>query len=128
MKKNAISAHFLKTQLTALRCPVCQTPFVQVADNALICQKGHSFDIAKKGSVFFLKAPVPTEYTTDMLAKRQHVIQAGLFAPVLNRIATLLQGTAVIDAGCGKVVKSKPSLPSTSATTLPLTSPSQRLT
>jgi 23S rRNA (guanine745-N1)-methyltransferase len=102
VKKNAMSAHFLKTQLTALRCPVCQTPFVQVADNTLICQNKHSFDIAKKGSVFFLNAPVPTEYSAEMLVKRQHVIQAGLFTPVLNRIATLLQGSAVIDAGCGE--------------------------
>lgn len=102
MKKNQIAQQYLQTQQHLLRCPVCQGAFQTVAETTLTCDHGHSFDIAKKGSVFFLKAPVKTEYDHDMLVRRQQIIAAGLFDPVLTKIAALLKGNYVIDAGCGE--------------------------
>ncbi|MFD1672483.1 methyltransferase domain-containing protein [Agrilactobacillus yilanensis] len=102
MKKSQVIARYLQTQLNLLKCPICQSDFSSIQGITLTCVHGHSFDISKKGSVFFLNAPVKTEYTTEMLIKRQKIIQAGLFQPVLARISTLLKGDRIIDAGCGE--------------------------
>lgn len=102
MKKNQIAQQYLQKNRGLLKCPICQDEFIEVADCTLTCVNGHSFDIAKKGSVFFLNTPVKTEYDRDMLVERQQIIASGLFDPVLEKIATRLQGSYIIDAGCGE--------------------------
>lgn len=102
MTKKEIMQQYLASQLPQLRCPICHEPFQALQEQALICAHQHSFDISKRGSVFFLNAPVKTEYSTEMLVQRRLIIEAGLFDPVLAEIKTRLKGDVVIDAGCGE--------------------------
>ena len=83
-------------------CPVCSEP-LSITDTSLICSQNHRFDLAKKGTVNFLNAPVATEYTETMLAARRRVLQAGFFDQFLNAIADKLTATdRVLDIGCGE--------------------------
>ncbi|MCD2257269.1 methyltransferase domain-containing protein [Agrilactobacillus fermenti] len=102
MKKNIMAHQFIQRHLAQLRCPFCEQPFTTVEAATLKCPNQHSFNISKKGSLFFLRAPVTTEYDTDMLQHRRTVIHHGLFAPVIEQLSQQLYGQMVIDAGCGE--------------------------
>jgi 23S rRNA (guanine745-N1)-methyltransferase len=83
-------------------CPVCGGE-LSVTETSLICPDGHRFDLAKKGTVNFLNAPVATEYTEEMLAARRRVLQAGFFDPFLSAMAAQITPTdRVLDIGCGE--------------------------
>jgi hypothetical protein len=62
-------------------CPVCHEPLF-VEGHSFVCANAHRYDLAKKGTINFLNAPVKTEYTAEMLAARRRVLQAGLIFTV----------------------------------------------
>lgn len=83
-------------------CPVCHEPLF-VEGHSFVCANAHRYDLAKKGTINFLNAPVKTEYTAEMLAARRRVLQAGLFSPFVDRIAAQLNGDErLLDIGCGE--------------------------
>ncbi|MFD1484017.1 methyltransferase domain-containing protein [Lacticaseibacillus baoqingensis] len=102
MRKINQKAEWAAAQGPVFACPVCHEP-LQAIETSLVCAAGHRFDLAKKGTVNFLNAPVKTEYTTEMLAARRRVLQAGLFAPFVTRIKQALSGQErLLDVGCGE--------------------------
>ncbi len=102
MKKIDQKAAWLVAQGALFSCPVCQQVMVPEG-HSLVCPQQHRFDLAKKGTVNFLNAPVKTEYTAPMLAARRRVLDAGLFAPFVDQIAAQLSGSErVLDVGCGE--------------------------
>lgn len=101
--KKTRAQQFLQAHDSVFRCPLCHTA-CQATASGLICVRGHQFDLAKKGTLFFLPHPVKTEYDHAMLAARGRMIRRGLFKPMLAQIAAWLPSSSdlLIDVGCGE--------------------------
>ncbi|KRN28454.1 methyltransferase family protein [Lactobacillus selangorensis] len=103
MKKIIAAQQFLQNHLDLFECPLCHEPFVAVNELGIVCPQGHRFDLSRKGTLYFLKKHVKTEYDAQMLAHRRNIIQAGFFDPFLQAIAASLQpATNILDVGCGE--------------------------
>ncbi|MEU1720079.1 putative RNA methyltransferase [Nonomuraea sp. NPDC005692] len=71
-----------------LICPVCHAD-VELADGALRCARGHSFDVAKQGYVSLLTGSRPpgTADSPAMVAARAEFLAAGHYAPLAQALA-----------------------------------------
>lgn len=93
-----------------LLCPVrnCRLPLRRDA-RQLVCDRGHSFDIARSGYVNLLqpqdrRSREPGD-TAAAIAARRRLHDQGITTPLLNAIADMLCPSAsdiVLDAGCGE--------------------------
>lgn len=85
-----------------LACPVCRSA-LGVADGALHCVNGHSFDLARQGYLNLLGAQEPANAdTAAMLASRGRVHDAGIFEPVAAQVAAQVAGRmALLEVGSG---------------------------
>ena len=85
-----------------LACPACRSG-LDVADGALHCVKGHSFDLARQGYLNLLGGPEPANAdTTAMLAARSRVHAAGIFEPVAAQVAAQVAGRmSLLEVGSG---------------------------
>ena len=61
LKKIDRGALFLAKQQALFRCPKCHQEMNQI-EKSLICLNGHRFDLAKKGTLYFLDHQIKTEY------------------------------------------------------------------
>jgi 23S rRNA (guanine745-N1)-methyltransferase len=92
--------------LRALNCSICGSS-LELADRALRCSKGHSFDLAKQGYVNLLHARIPatTADTAGMVAARSRFQAAGHYGQLANEIAqyakNILNSGLILDAGAG---------------------------
>ena len=105
LKKIERGQQFLAAHQGLFACPLCQQDLTQQQPYQLRCPQGHQFDLNRKGSLYFLAHHVQTEYDREMLVARQHMIQAGLYEPLLSRLAELIQETTphcLLDVGCGE--------------------------
>ena len=102
LKKIDKSAQYLAKNIDLLRCPLCHSAF-HLDQYALICDKRHTYNLSKKGVVNFLTIkPDTTHYTRKMFEPRRKLIQAGMYAPVLQEIQTLLMPGNLLDVGSGE--------------------------
>jgi 23S rRNA (guanine745-N1)-methyltransferase len=102
LKKIEIARQWLVEHADCFRCPVCQQS-VEVKATSLICQNQHQFDLSKKGTLYFLKHAIQTEYNKKMFTARGRMIQAGMYEPLLTKIAAKINQAAVtLDVGCGE--------------------------
>ncbi|MFF0867568.1 putative RNA methyltransferase [Nonomuraea sp. NPDC003560] len=71
-----------------LICPVCHAD-VELAEGALRCARGHSFDVAKQGYVSLLTGSRPpgTADSAAMVAARAEFLAAGHYAPLAQALA-----------------------------------------
>lgn len=107
MNKIELTSQFIQQHLNQLQCPVCQGNFISAESGAVICENRHTFNVAKKGSLFFLSHPVKTEYTDEMLRYRHQFLTAGFFDPMLTRVQETLADGLILDAGCGEGTTTK---------------------
>lgn len=102
-----------------LRCPVCNAELKYV-HNALVCQRGHSFDIAREGYVNFLLTNRQSLRrrgdSKEMLLARRSFLERGHYRPLADALSMLItphltdtvrDGVAVdrcgiLDVGCGE--------------------------
>ena len=92
-----------------LVCPVrdCRSPLIP-SDRRLVCERGHSFDVARSGYINVLqpqdrRSNQPGD-TTAAVAARRRLHDRGVTRPLLNAIAEILaasESDVVLDAGCG---------------------------
>jgi len=92
-----------------LACPVrhCHLPLHR-EDRRMICERGHSFDIARSGYINLLqpqdrRSKQPGD-TIAAVAARRRLHDRGVTAPMLNAIAKIVcpsQNDIVLDTGCG---------------------------
>ncbi|KRO16780.1 putative RNA methyltransferase [Lacticaseibacillus saniviri] len=102
MRKIFEKAQFVSDHPGIFACPVCGAELLR-DELSLVCANQHRFDLAKKGTVNFLNAPVATEYSTNMLSARRTALNAGLFDPFLDEIKPQLNAAdRVLDIGCGE--------------------------
>jgi 23S rRNA (guanine745-N1)-methyltransferase len=86
-----------------LRCPICAGGLA-IADHALRCPGGHSFDVARQGYVNLLTGPAPAEGdSSDMVAARAELLSAGHFDFISAAIAGAVpyREGFVVDVGAG---------------------------
>jgi adenosyl cobinamide kinase/adenosyl cobinamide phosphate guanylyltransferase len=86
------------------QCPVCGSPLT-VSGTSLRCEKGHSYDVARKGYVHLHHTTVEGFYDKALFEARRAIFDAGFYAPVaeaLKESLLPLSPTALLDAGCGE--------------------------
>jgi 23S rRNA (guanine745-N1)-methyltransferase len=93
-----------------LVCPVrnCRLP-LQRQDRRLLCDRGHSFDVARSGYVNLLqpqdrRSRQPGD-TAEAVAARRRFHERGVSGPLLQGIGEVLCASStdvVLDAGCGE--------------------------
>lgn len=101
LKKIERSALFLAKQHELFICPKCHREMMQ-REKSLVCMNGHRFDLAKKGTLYFLDHQIKTEYDNHMFAPRGRMIRSGMYRPVIEKISQLIQTGNVLDVGCGE--------------------------
>ncbi|MDR0298934.1 MAG: methyltransferase domain-containing protein [Streptococcaceae bacterium] len=102
LKKIEKSRIFLEENIVSLRCPICHDAF-SLSGNSLICEKKHTYNLNKKGSINFLKKTADTEhYTRKMFEPRRRLIQAGMYGGLLAAIQPNLTGSSLLDVGTGE--------------------------
>lgn len=101
LKKIDRGASFLAEQQELFRCPKCHQKMSQ-KEKSLVCVNGHRFDLAKKGTLYFLDHQIKTEYDNEMFAPRGRMIRSGMYQPVIEKIAQFMQTGNLLDVGCGE--------------------------
>lgn len=98
----------LRVVSPSFRCPHCAEPLAHDAAT-LRCRNGHAFDVAREGYVNLLPAGRlkggPAGDDDAMVRARRAVFDAGLYAPIIDRVASVVADHApasVLDAGCGE--------------------------
>ncbi len=93
-----------------LCCPLDYRP-LRPQDNRLLCENGHSFDVARQGYVNLLSASDKRSRepgdSRAMVAARREFLDAGYYQPVAENLARILlsvlpANAVVVDAGCGE--------------------------
>ena len=93
--------------LHILRCPLCGGAFSR-KDNSLMCEKRHTYDIARQGYVNFVPGQKEMFYKKELFESRAKVFGAGVYAPVIEKLSeaigrhVLAEKPVLLDAGCGE--------------------------
>ena len=95
--------------IAVLRCSVCGAPLrpgngLAAQVTALACDNGHTFDVARQGYVHLgAGRRLPGGDTAAMVAARERIMRAGLFAPLAAKLAQNVPTSArlVVDLGGG---------------------------
>src|SRR4030095_7166304 len=84
-----------------LCCPVCRADLT-VAEAALRCPRGHTFNIARQGYADLSAGRLPhSGDTAAMVAARAAFLAQGHFAPVTEALAAYARPRLVLDMGAG---------------------------
>ncbi|MDO4903345.1 MAG: methyltransferase domain-containing protein [Limosilactobacillus sp.] len=104
MKKSERQRKFVQEHIDLFRCPSCQMPMQEVVDNSIVCQNGHRIDFNRHGYLHFLNGAADTEYGREMFLYRRQLIEAGLFKPIVEKIADNLpdEKLTILDVGTGE--------------------------
>ncbi len=89
---------------SGFQCPSCGAPLF-VKESSLCCEKGHTYDVARKGYVHLHHKTVQSPYGKDLFDARRAVFDAGFYRPVADAVKTLLvplNPETLLDAGCGE--------------------------
>jgi len=90
-----------------LRCPLCGGAFSR-KENSLVCEKRHTYDIARQGYVNFVPGQKEMFYKKELFESRAKVFEAGVYAPVVERLSKAIgqyvckENPVLLDAGCGE--------------------------
>lgn len=101
LKKIDRAAAFIEKETGLFRCPMCHQQLV-AKEKSLICQSGHRFDLSKKGTPYFLKHQIQTDYNQSMFQHRRKLIINGMYQPLIEILAPDCQKQSVLDVGCGE--------------------------
>lgn len=90
-----------------LRCPLCGGAFSR-RDNSFVCEKRHTYDIARQGYVNFVPGQKEMFYKKELFESRAKVFAADVYAPVVERLSEAInryvtkEKPVLLDAGCGE--------------------------
>lgn len=102
MKKIERAAYFIKENMQLFRCPVCQSQYIEIDNNQLICPNNHTFNLSKKGTVYFLNGPSSNQYDKQLFDSRKRIADSGFWDPILDVISEQIRDNqAILDVGCG---------------------------
>ena len=101
LKKIDRARIFLNEQAALFACPICHE-VMQQTEQGLVCMNGHRFDLSKKGTLYFLKSQIKSDYDANLFFHRAKMIQGGMYQPLLLKLADLVANQKVLDVGCGE--------------------------
>ncbi|WP_130859198.1 methyltransferase domain-containing protein [Gracilibacillus phocaeensis] len=101
MNKKEWTAQLLRDSQSLFRCPICHGNLT-VNGTVVRCSSQHLFDIAKKGYINFYGKPSPTDYDRELFESRYQVIQNGMYDPLHQKLAELIDRENILDIGCGE--------------------------
>lgn len=88
-----------------LRCPVCKRKLKKI-DKRYVCDKNHSFDIAKQGYTnLYLKSSKNSGDNKEMVDARTSFLNLHHYDPLVEAIIHILKeinSDTIVDAGCGE--------------------------
>lgn len=89
-----------------LICPVCKQPLIRI-NNALCCEKGHSFDLAKEGYVNLLRSSKSGDLMGDdklSARSRRDFLNKGYYSLLKDTLCEIFAGKTgtVLDICCGE--------------------------
>ena len=105
VKKIDWAEQFINQHLQAFRCPYCHEAMVSAENHRVVCEKGHQFNISKKGTLHLMKQNANTDYDATLFQHRYELAQSGFFEPLLNALLPYLSGNEekfIVDIGCGE--------------------------
>ena len=105
VKKIDWAEQFINQHLQAFRCPYCHEAMVSAENHSVVCEKGHRFNISKKGTLHLMKQNANTDYDTTLFQNRYELAQSGFFEPLLEAILPYLSAGEekfIVDIGCGE--------------------------
>lgn len=108
MKKRELAALNFQEHEGALQCTICHSEMTVMDSKSLVCEKGHSFDLAKQGYVNMLQKQVSTMYDHTLFDARKRIIHDYKFYDkVHQKISKIIdealqEGGLVFDAGSGE--------------------------
>jgi len=89
-----------------LRCPLCAKRVRFDGRTALVCARGHTFNLSARGYADFYTKKDPGAYGRTHFLHRRAFFEAGYYAhlrdAVLQEAASLSPVRGVVDAGCGE--------------------------
>jgi len=97
----------MESIINLLRCPLCGGAF-SLSERSLVCEKRHTYDIARQGYVNFVPGQKEMFYKKELFESRAKVFEAGVYAPVVARVSEAINRFALkdhpvlLDAGCGE--------------------------
>lgn len=101
LKKIDRAAAFIQKEPELFRCPMCHQQLV-AKEKSLICSNGHRFDLSKKGTPYFLKHQIQTDYNQAMFQHRRKLITNGMYQPLIDLLTPECEGERILDVGCGE--------------------------
>ena len=93
--------------LHLLRCPLCGGAF-SLKEKSLVCEKRHTYDIARQGYVNFVPGQKEMFYKKELFESRAKVFEAGVYQNVIRRVSAAVdhfvkkENPVLLDAGCGE--------------------------
>ena len=105
IKKIDWAEQFINQHLQAFRCPYCHEAMVSAENHSVVCEKGHRFNISKKGTLHLMKQNANTDYDAPLFHHRYELAQSGFFEPLLEAILPHLSADeekCIVDIGCGE--------------------------
>lgn len=105
LKKIDRARIFLNHYHKIFRCPYCHSRINRIDGYSLVCDKGHRFDLSKKGTLFLIKHGVKSDYDQkELWNARRHVLQSGFFDGILKQIIAEMPHCPLtyVDVGCGE--------------------------
>ncbi|HET8994897.1 MAG TPA: methyltransferase domain-containing protein [Rhodococcus sp. (in: high G+C Gram-positive bacteria)] len=96
----------LDSVIDLLACPHCESA-MDLDDTAVLCERGHSFDIARQGYVSLLSGAATrfTGDTAEMIADRAAFLDGGHYDPIREAVraacASVPSDSGVLEVGAG---------------------------
>lgn len=104
MKKIERAQQFVNDHMKLFRCPVCHASLEKIVGTSVICHNHHVIDFNKHGYLHLLNNNGGTEYDRQMFVDRRQLLSAGLFKPIIQKIAADFPKKAlrILDVGTGE--------------------------
>ena len=105
VKKIDWAEQFINQHLQAFHCPYCHEAMVSAENHSVVCEKGHRFNISKKGTLHLMKQNANTDYDATLFQHRYELAQSDFFEPLLEALLPYLSGNEekfIVDIGCGE--------------------------
>ena len=87
-----------------ITCPKCSSKLIR-KEKSFVCEKNHSYDIAKQGYVhLFLNGSMSGD-SKEMVVARHEFLNHGYYEVLLNQLVELIkkyQPNSLLDLGCGE--------------------------
>ncbi len=111
MSKKINSAKRVSENISAFKCPLCESEMRVVDQKSLICSNNHTFDFAKQGYINLMIQQSNSHYSKELFGARHNIINdTDLYAEMHKSISNVIKESIdttikpflIVDLGCGE--------------------------